>query len=79
MTAQTSTPSDASNVVETKAAELEGALANLSDEAAKYVQLAQDAIIEVRPLLDQSLKERPMMTLGAIAAVGFALGAIWRK
>lgn len=60
-------------------ADIEKTLAGLADQAMKYAQSAQDAIQNVRPFLDKSLKEQPMQTLAAIAAVGFVLGAIWKR
>lgn len=54
-------------------------LASTADLVTDYAEKAQDAIKNVRPFLDKSLKEQPMQTLAAMAAVGFVLGAIWKK
>ena len=40
---------------------------------------AQDALQSAKPLLEKSVKEQPMTTLAAMAAVGFVLGALWKK
>ena len=50
-----------------------------SESMAEYAQKAQDALKNVRPFLDKSLKEQPMQTLAAMAALGFVLGAMWKK
>jgi ElaB/YqjD/DUF883 family membrane-anchored ribosome-binding protein len=34
---------------------------------------------EVKPLIERALKDQPMATLAAAAAIGFALGTLWKK
>lgn len=58
---------------------MEVILGGVTEQAAKYAQSAQEAIKSARPLLEKSIKEQPMQTLAAIAAVGFLLGAMWKK
>ena len=40
---------------------------------------AQDTLLNAKPYLEKSIKEQPMTTLAAMAAVGFLLGALWKK
>ena len=48
-------------------------------QARKYGAKAQDALQNAKPILEKSVKEQPMTTLAAMAAVGFVLGALWKK
>ena len=52
---------------------------DVSQQARVYGEKAQDAVRQVKPLVEKSLKEQPMMTLAAVAAIGFVLGALWKK
>jgi ElaB/YqjD/DUF883 family membrane-anchored ribosome-binding protein len=49
------------------------------DQALEYGEKAQDAARNIKPFMEKSLKEQPLATLAAIAVVGFALGALWKK
>jgi ElaB/YqjD/DUF883 family membrane-anchored ribosome-binding protein len=51
----------------------------VADQAMEYSGKVQDAAKQVRPFMEKSMKEQPMATLAAIAAVGFVLGALWKK
>ena len=44
-----------------------------------YGEKAQQAAQEFKPFVEKSIKEQPMSTLAAAAAIGFVLGAIWKK
>ena len=59
-----------------RAQELAG---DVSRHAREYGEKAQDAARQVRPLVEKSLKDQPMATLAAAAAIGFVLGALWKK
>ncbi|HWE20029.1 MAG TPA: hypothetical protein VG758_23085 [Hyphomicrobiaceae bacterium] len=59
-----------------RAQELAG---DVSQQAREYGERAQDAARQVKPFVEKSLKEQPMMTLAAAAAIGFVLGALWKK
>jgi ElaB/YqjD/DUF883 family membrane-anchored ribosome-binding protein len=52
---------------------------DVSQQARVYGKKAQDAAKQVRPFVEKSLKEQPMTTLAAAAAIGFVLGALWKK
>jgi ElaB/YqjD/DUF883 family membrane-anchored ribosome-binding protein len=45
----------------------------------QYGEKAQQAAQEFKPFVEKSLKEQPMGTLAAAAAIGFVLGALWKK
>jgi ElaB/YqjD/DUF883 family membrane-anchored ribosome-binding protein len=51
----------------------------VADQAREYGDQAQDAVKQVRPFLEKSLKEKPMATLAGAAALAFVLGALWKK
>ena len=53
--------------------------AQLTEYVTKYGKVAQHRMKRFTPYVANSLKQRPMMTLAAGAAVGFVLGALWRK
>jgi ElaB/YqjD/DUF883 family membrane-anchored ribosome-binding protein len=59
-----------------RAQELAG---DVGQQARVYGEKAQDAVRQVKPFVEKSLKEQPMTTLAAIAAIGFVLGALWKK
>jgi ElaB/YqjD/DUF883 family membrane-anchored ribosome-binding protein len=52
---------------------------DLVNHARQYTAKAQDILTNAKPRLEKSLKEQPMVTLAALAAVGFVLGAMWKK
>jgi ElaB/YqjD/DUF883 family membrane-anchored ribosome-binding protein len=55
----------------------------LVDTAFRYArqhgEKAEDAVRQVRPLAERSMKEQPMATLAGAAAIGFWLGVLWQK
>ena len=51
----------------------------VADQARVYGEQAQDAVKQVKPFVEKSLKEQPMATLAAVAVLGFVLGALWKK
>ena len=52
---------------------------NIAEQARQYGEKAQQAAQEFKPYVEKSMKEQPMSTLAAAAAIGFVLGAIWKK
>lgn len=50
-----------------------------TEQVREYGERAQDAARQFKPLVEKSLKERPMTTLAGAAAIGFILGALWKK
>lgn len=48
-------------------------------QARYYGEKAQDATRNFKPFVEKSLKDQPMSTLAAAAALGFVLGALWKK
>jgi ElaB/YqjD/DUF883 family membrane-anchored ribosome-binding protein len=51
----------------------------VADQARVYGEQAQDAVKQVKPFVEKSLKEQPMATLAGAAVLGFVLGALWKK
>ena len=51
----------------------------LINQAREYGAQAQHAVQNLKPFLEKSAKEQPITTLAALAAVGFVLGALWKK
>ena len=51
----------------------------VADQAREYGEQAQDAVKQVKPFVEKSLKEQPMVTLAAVAVLGFVLGALWKR
>lgn len=52
---------------------------NVAQQAREYGEKAQEAVQNFKPFVKQSLKDQPMSTLAAAAAVGFLLGALWKR
>ncbi|HWE20848.1 MAG TPA: hypothetical protein VG758_27365 [Hyphomicrobiaceae bacterium] len=50
-----------------------------AEQTRQFANRAQDAAGKVRPFVERSLKEQPMTTLAAAAAVAFVLGALWKR
>jgi ElaB/YqjD/DUF883 family membrane-anchored ribosome-binding protein len=51
----------------------------VADQAREYGDQAHEAVKQVRPNVEKSLKEQPMATLAGAAVLGFVLGALWKK
>jgi ElaB/YqjD/DUF883 family membrane-anchored ribosome-binding protein len=52
---------------------------NVAQQAREYGEKAQEAVQNFKPFVKKSMKEQPMSTLAAAAAVGFVLGALWKR
>ena len=52
---------------------------NISEQARIYGEKAQEVAREFRPFVEKSMKEKPVQTLAAAAAIAFLLGALWKK
>jgi ElaB/YqjD/DUF883 family membrane-anchored ribosome-binding protein len=52
---------------------------SIADQARRYGEQAQGAVKQFRPFVQKSLKQQPMATLAGAAAIGFILGALWKK
>ena len=48
-------------------------------QARAYADKAQEAVKNVKPYVERSIKEQPMATLAVASVVGFLLGALWKK
>jgi ElaB/YqjD/DUF883 family membrane-anchored ribosome-binding protein len=55
------------------------AASNMAEQARQYGEKAQSAARQVRPLVERSLKEQPIATLAGAVAIGFLLGALWKR
>jgi ElaB/YqjD/DUF883 family membrane-anchored ribosome-binding protein len=51
----------------------------LAGQILEYGQKAQDAMKQVKPHIEKSMKDQPMATLAVASVIGFVLGALWRK
>ena len=51
----------------------------VTEQAREYGEKAQEAARQVKPLVQKSLREQPLATLAGAAAIGFLLGALWKK
>jgi hypothetical protein len=51
----------------------------VADQARVYSEQVQGAAKQVKPLVEKSLKEQPLATLAGVVALGFVLGALWKK
>jgi ElaB/YqjD/DUF883 family membrane-anchored ribosome-binding protein len=74
------------DLADTATDQLKGAAARAQElasdvgrQAREYGEKAQDAARQFRPFVEKSLKERPMTTLAAAAAIAFVLGALWKR
>lgn len=52
---------------------------SVADQAREYGDQAQEAVRQGRSYVEKSLKEQPMTTLAGAAALGFVIGALWKK
>jgi ElaB/YqjD/DUF883 family membrane-anchored ribosome-binding protein len=57
----------------------EGIAGKVTAQAREYGEKAQEAVKNFKPYVDKSMREQPMATLGVVAAIGFGLGALWKK
>lgn len=53
--------------------------AKAAERVPEFGEMAQDAAKKFKSYVEQSMKEKPMATLAAAAAIAFVLGALWRK
>ena len=51
----------------------------VAEQAREYGDKAQEAVKNLKPYVDKSMKEQPMATLGVAAVIGFVLGALRKK
>ena len=51
----------------------------VAGQAREYGEKAQEAARQARPFVEKSLREQPLITLAGVAAIGFLLGALWKK
>jgi ElaB/YqjD/DUF883 family membrane-anchored ribosome-binding protein len=55
----------------------------IAAKAAEQVRIhgekAQDVAKNFKPYVEKSMKDQPIATLAVAAAIGFALGALWKK
>jgi ElaB/YqjD/DUF883 family membrane-anchored ribosome-binding protein len=56
----------------------EGVATRVADQGREAGQRVQEVAGNFKGALDKSIKDQPMATLAAAAAVGFVLGAIWK-
>jgi ElaB/YqjD/DUF883 family membrane-anchored ribosome-binding protein len=69
----------ASDKVQNVAQSAEEIAGKVAEQAREYGEKAQEAVQNIKPYVDKSMKEQPMATLGVAALIGFVLGALWKK
>jgi ElaB/YqjD/DUF883 family membrane-anchored ribosome-binding protein len=52
---------------------------NVAEKVREYGDEARPAAKQFRSSMDKSLKEQPVAVLAAVCAIGFLLGALWKK
>jgi ElaB/YqjD/DUF883 family membrane-anchored ribosome-binding protein len=52
---------------------------SMAEQARRYGEKAQNAVRQFKPFVERSLKEQPVATLAGAAAIGFLLGALWKR
>jgi ElaB/YqjD/DUF883 family membrane-anchored ribosome-binding protein len=63
-----------------KAADQAGQMANrVAEQGREAGERMQEVAGNFKGAVDKSVKEQPMATLAAAAAVGFVLGALWKS
>ena len=50
-----------------------------AEQARVYGEKAQEIAKNFKTFVEKSMKEQPMATLAAAAAIAFVLGVLWRK
>jgi ElaB/YqjD/DUF883 family membrane-anchored ribosome-binding protein len=50
-----------------------------AEQVGQYAEQARDTARQFRPFVEKSLKEQPIATLAAAAAIAFVLGALWKR
>ena len=65
--------------VKDAAAQVQDYAGKVTDQAREYGEKAQEAARNFKPYVERSMKERPMQTLAMASAIGFVLGALWKK
>jgi len=68
--------SSTENKITAGAQELAG---HIAEQARVYGEKAQEAAREFKPFVEKSMMNKPMQTLAGAAAIGFLLGAIWKR
>jgi ElaB/YqjD/DUF883 family membrane-anchored ribosome-binding protein len=71
--------SDPTEQIKAFAGQAEDMARKLGDQAQQVGQRVQELAGNLRPALEKSAKEQPMATLAGMAAVGFLLGALWKR
>src|SRR5262245_56575878 len=51
----------------------------IGKQAREYGEKAQDAVRQLKPFVEKSLKEQPLRTVAGAMVIGFILGALWKK
>lgn len=59
--------------------DVERAARSLSDTTQDYRHQMEDGARNMRSYVEQSVRTQPMMTLAVVTALGFVLGALWKR
>ena len=69
----------ATDKVKDVAESVQDMVGKVAGQARVYGEEAQDAVKQVKSLVEKSLKEQPVASLAGVAVFGFVLGALWKK
>lgn len=58
---------------------VEAAAQQVVEQAQVYGEKAQQALNNAKPYIENSLRTQPYTTLAVASALGFLLGALWKK
>jgi ElaB/YqjD/DUF883 family membrane-anchored ribosome-binding protein len=56
-----------------------GIASNVAEKIREHGEEAQAAAKQFRSSMEKSVKEQPLAMLAAVCAIGFLLGALWKK
>ena len=51
----------------------------VTEQVREYGEKAREAVRQAKPMVEKSVREQPLVTLAGVAAIGFVLGALWKK
>jgi ElaB/YqjD/DUF883 family membrane-anchored ribosome-binding protein len=69
----------ASNQVDKMMTKAEAKMSDLAEQGGDARERVQEVAGNMKSAVDKSVKDQPMTTLLVAAAVGFALGALWKS
>lgn len=59
--------------------DVERAARSMSDTTERYRDQMENTARGMRSYIEDSVRTQPMMTLAVVSAIGFVLGALWKR